>query len=456
MTARAENAKTLAALLGVGEAAAVELLLGPVVVTGDAPGHAFATELTHILERTIESVVTDVRLDARLEIVVGNASARIPGVRHLHVGFTDCGLRLDHKVIEVSRDAPQGHAVFATIGACFAAAAAVNIVVDGAVPQARPLPFEINNDDFLRAQDVDLETALEIGTAHLAGGGAIGNAFLWSLRRFDVRGTLYIADPDDVSAGNLNRCLWFTSADIGEPKANRLAAAAATSFPNLNLIPRRDVLHALQDKANPKWLERLIVGVDSRRARRALQAECPREVFDSSTTGIEEVVLHFNKQPSQVACMSCIYFEDAREQAHEEHVAESLGVTLDEVRANFVSAVAAKRIITNYPTLKVADIIGLAYDSLFKALCGEGVLRTKAGRDVLAPFAFVSVLAGALLAVEFVRRARTGRIAEPFNYWRVSPWGPPVTRLKATRDRRERCQFCGDEVYAGVVRQLWG
>lgn len=42
------------------------------------------------------------------------------------------------------------------------------------------------------------------------------------------------------------------------------------------------------------WLKRLIVGVDSPRARRNLQTEVPGEVYDASTTGISEVVVHFS------------------------------------------------------------------------------------------------------------------------------------------------------------------
>ena len=65
--------------------------------------------------------------------------------------------------------------------------------------------------------------------------------------------------------------------------------------------------------------------MDSRRARRSLQMELPPSVFDASTTGVSEVVLHFNRQPSELACLSCIYPENERERAHEENVAEALG-----------------------------------------------------------------------------------------------------------------------------------
>ncbi|KAJ8135073.1 hypothetical protein OY671_011714, partial [Metschnikowia pulcherrima] len=47
---------------------------------------------------------------------------------------------------------------------------------------------------------------------------------------------------------------------------------------------------------------------------------------------------------------------------------------------------------------------GLAYDSSFKESCGKGQSKTGTATRVLAPFGFISVLAGAMLAIEMVQR----------------------------------------------------
>ena len=182
----------------------------------------------------------------------------------------------------------------------------------------------------------------------------------------------------------------------------------------------------------------------------------PRRVFDASTTGITEVVLHFNRSPSSYACMSCVYYEAPDETAHEQHVAELLGVSAADARSNFVSKAAAILIAGRYPALTSESLVGLAYDSLFKQLCGQGALKTAADEQVLAPFAFVSVLAGALLAIEIVRRAGSSAIELPFNYWRVSPWSAPVIRARELRSKRIACEFCDNPVLQRVLRDLWG
>jgi hypothetical protein len=81
-------------------------------------------------------------------------------------------------------------------------------------------------------------------------------------------------------------------------------------------------------------------------------------------------------------------------------------------------------------------------------------LKTAEGRQVLAPFAFVSVLGGVLLAIEFVRRLH-GNYADLFNDWRVSPWTNPVMRRQRKREKRLDCEFCGNPVLADIARKIW-
>jgi hypothetical protein len=65
------------------------------------------------------------------------------------------------------------------------------------------------------------------------------------------------------------------------------------------------------------------------------------------------------------------------------------------------------------------------------------------------------VLAGALLAIEFVRRS-----AEPaqdrFNYWTVSPWYPFLLGRQRREARRPACPFCGVPELRTTATRLWG
>jgi hypothetical protein len=177
-------------------------------------------------------------------------------------------------------------------------------------------------------------------------------------------------------------------------------------------------------------------------------------VFDASTTGVAEVVLHYNRQPTELACMGCVYYENPEEHAHEKHVADALGVSVRDVREERISSNAAREIHSRYPQISTSELEGLAYDTLFKRLCSTEKLKTAEGRQVLAPFAFVSVLAGTLLAIEFVRRIQNRDDAR-FNEWHVSPWANPVMRCRHVLSANPECEFCGNEVFSRIARRLW-
>jgi hypothetical protein len=182
--------------------------------------------------------------------------------------------------------------------------------------------------------------------------------------------------------------------------------------------------------------------------------ELPQSVFDASTTGVSEIVLHFNGQPWELACLSCIYPENERERAHEENVAEALGLSVNEVRIGFISEATAANICRKYSELRVEDLAGRAFDTVYKELCGVGKLRSVGDEQVLAPFSFVSVLAGAYLAMEFaIRVSRPGETR--FNYWRVSPWHSPVPGLRQTRSRDAACEFCRKPYFRQAMKDLW-
>ena len=336
---------------------------------------------------------------------------------------------------------------------CYAGASILKAMLGDRVPYASDEEICIDPSLFTRSPEIfDLE--IDLGVAYLAGAGAIGNSLLFALQFFRVKGLLYVTDPDFVSDGNLNRCLFFKNSDIGNPKATTLVAYAQPLLPSLKLYPiKYELARVPAAKDGGAWLKRLIVAVDSRRGRRHLQSEIPGEVFDASTTGIAEVVTHYNKQPLDGrACMGCIYDQDAIEDAHEKHVTEVLGVTLEQVRQNYIEAEAEILIKRKYPQL-TNNIIGITYDTLFKELCGAGRLVTDGDKQVLAPLAFVSALAGALLALTITEHILN---ISSYNYWRLSPWCNPNYRLQQVMLKSSKCEFCNRLAFQKGSIEIWG
>ena len=457
LTCDQENAKALAALLGIEEEDAAERLQFRIAVTFD-PAHqqsqALGNHIISMLQRTIESAGTPDGQAIAIEVIIGLRSPSTSAPLRLYVGEDgpDFVIRENAPLPKCDLSIPSPLLV---IAACYVAAAALRIAFGTSFPIHNPAPVVLSWTALFGPDLQQLTRPLDIRETYLAGAGAVGHGFLYTLRHFDVRGTLFVTDPKNVTAGGLNRCLLFDADDLGHPKASRLCEVAQRYFPTLTLAPvDKELDEARKSRGKDFLIERLVVAVDSRRARRSLQLALPREVFDASTTDVTEVVLHFNRQPSELACLSCVYPENERERQHEENVAEALGLTVEEVRSGLITPSLAARICAKYTELRPEELFGRALDTVYKELCGVSKLKSVGGKQVLAPFSFVSVLAGAYLAVEFALRLFKPDI-QRFNYWRVSPWHNPVPQLRQMRSRDPHCEFCGEETLRRVMRQLW-
>lgn len=455
--AQHQNATTLAAALGLTEARAAELLDLTVLVTADPTdltALALASDVVELLGRTVREATRDLPAGrVAAELVIGAASGRT-NAKHIFVQVSAHGAAMfQNQPTSVEPCAPIHRLLCAWI-ACYTCAVVLSRAVDVDLPFNLPVPFKFSFD-VLGLDLAALDQPVDISHAYLAGAGAIGNGLLWAGRHLDLRGRLDITDDDVVDSGNLNRQVWFQATDIKAGKAERLALHAQPFFPNLKLVPRPCRLQGLDERSSGAWLPRLIVAVDSRRARRALQNEIPGEVFDASTTDIREVVVHYHRQPTDFACLSCIYAPDTVEFSRESHVAEHLGVSVEEVRSERITAATAVQIQASFPHLQVEDLVGLAYDSLFRSLCGEGALKSTTQREQTAPFAFVSCLAGVMLAFELVRRLGHSGSERDFNYWCISAWHPPLAQRRRLRSRQADCAFCSNSTFRAVNASLW-
>ncbi|MGI8641649.1 MAG: ThiF family adenylyltransferase [Pyrinomonadaceae bacterium] len=453
-----ENIRMLASIIGKDMQMAASLLDSSIALVFDPKDLAssqFAGFLNNLLSRTIKSVVNNPAKSEKntISVLIGNVDSS-DGDNKLYVNF-DSERIIISSVISKTALPSNVHPILLLLGACYTAAQVIQRIVGDMLPIPFFNPLEINFKSIL-GDDFSLDSKFDIQTAYLAGAGAIGNGFVLALSLLNPSGKLYIADLDIVDEGNLNRCVWFDESNVGFNKADELVKIAQPKFKTLDLISHSGELQSIPTKNSGAWLRRLIIGVDSRRVRRNLQNEIPGEVYDASTTDIREVVLHFNNQPlNGLACLSCIYFEDVAESAHELHVAEVLGVSLQEVQSNYISAIAAQKICQKYDYLIAGNVEGLAYDSLFKQLCGEGMLKTSEDKQVLAPFSFVSVLAGTYLAIEFAKRIISCNPVEKFNYWRISPWSVPVLRAQKYRHSKIGCDFCGNPIMVETANSLW-
>jgi hypothetical protein len=452
-----ENARTLAQIIGTSQQNAAELLDGHVGVfvdTSDDRHNEVADFLVLLLERTVSNIHKNPDTTDGLDMCVCIGSVPNLEAVDLFVGIDPEKVLICSEKVPIQATTNGSNQIWALTGACYTAAQVVRKLVGDLLPVPKVEHIQINYIDIF-GETFHVEEEFDIGITWLVGAGAIGNAFVFALNLLNPKGELHVVDPDAVDGGNLNRCLCFGEKDLELNKAKQLSEWLKARNPSLRVYYHGFELAKVPEKSDGPWLPRLVVAVDSRIARRNIQNEIPGEVYDASTTDIREFVLHFNSQPLEGrACLSCIYFQDVAEDAHKKHVAEALGVTLEDLDAQFVSTEAATKIKIKNPDVADQILEGLAYDSLFKQLCGEGRLSSAEDRQVFAPFAFVSVMAGLFLAIEFKKRILKPK-PPSFNYWKVSPWSSPVLRGQRNKFALKDCSFCSNSVMESVAKSLW-
>lgn len=447
---RDENERMLAAILGVQQEDAAEQLKQRVAITAadTIPAEALSRELREQLERTIYIVNPDERPD--LEIVVGGDA-------------TGCAARVlfvstDEHCLTVGAQGPSSieelDGLRRTFAGCYAASRVLFILLDlhRANIGPAPEPYVIKYRDIGIPGDI-FDRVIEFDDVALAGAGAVGNGLLRALRHLPTKGTLSIVDPKKQGKGNANRCLYFLEDDRDAFKAELLATRAQPDFPTLDLVSQvKTFAEFVQERGRVK---RVLVATDSRRVRRSIQDDMPLEVVDASTTDIREIIVHSHRQLTSGACLACIYRHIPEEHAREKEIARGLGISLEDVAAGLVSRKIAEKIVNAHPDLNSESIVGMAFDSLFKQRCAEERLPVGDGVQVLAPFAFVSNLAGAYLAVELARLIRDAEDQDRTNYFFLSPWSAPNPRARRSRARDAECSFCSRPQAIITLKSLW-
>jgi molybdopterin/thiamine biosynthesis adenylyltransferase len=445
MQAQAENVLALMSLLGTPEEEVVAKLTAKVTITvGETVGaRLLANDMTALLERSL-SLVDNGALD--IEVAIG-ASFKTDAPVRLHVALTTETITVGADVEDaaIADDVP---GLFRKIGACYAAGNVIARAIGGEMFEHLPEPFIVNFRAFGVTVE-DVKRRIRLDDAVLVGAGGVGNGFMWAASELDLEGNLTIADPKATSPGGLNRCLYFREGDEG-PKATTLAER--TDRPGFRVDGFVGEFSELVKQRGR--VRKVITTPDSRVTRRSIQGELPLEVLDASTTDLSEVVVHSHRQPTEGACLACIYIHIPVEDQRRQHIAEGLGLTFEEVGRGLIDAEIAKKLAAIHPGLPEADVIGRAFDTVYKEQCGKGALKTAAGQQAVAPLAFISNLAGALLALELARFERPG--AQPgSSYMTLSPWRPPSLHARRAPGRKVGCEFCGTDNGPESLREVW-
>ena len=118
-----------------------------------------------------------------------------------------------------------------------------------------------------------------LGTLHLAGCGAIGEAAAGTFVHLPVTGTLYAVDHDTLDDGNLHRYVLGLAEDVGKSKPTLIARAFEGHPLEVVQVPT----HWGKDSRTAPGRDTVLSALDTKQGRIELQAGLPRELFNAWT-----------------------------------------------------------------------------------------------------------------------------------------------------------------------------
>jgi hypothetical protein len=354
-------------------------------------------------------------------------------------------------------------------------------------PRTAPTPFALNLLTLGEPSEAPpLPERVELGTVHLAGCGAIGQAFTAALRELPVTGTLVAVDHEVLDEGNLQRYLLSLAADVGTAKPALIAQALAGT--ELAVEPIESIWGS-DERCGP-GRETVVAALDTKQGRIELQAGLPHELFNAWTQPADTGVSRhqaFGTDP----CLACLGWPKGSRPSRSETIATALGehelrvihylshpipvgqplppqvitptgrLPLPDDAKSWAERSLLVDLIARYelPAESFEELKNLPVDALYRdAVCAGILIEHGADRsgDVSVPLAHQSALAGILLAAWLVidRSPELRELRPEATQARYDVLRGGNQVWPRQRERTERC-ICGDDDYLSVYRSRW-
>lgn len=331
-----------------------------------------------------------------------------------------------------------------------------------------------------------LPADVDLGTVHLAGCGAIGEAFVAALRELPVSGTLVAVDHEEVDEGNLQRYLLAGVTDVGVAKPTLVGRALEGT--RLAVEPVATRWGA--DERTAPGRGTIVSALDTKQGRIELQGGLPREIFNAWTQP-EDIGVSRHQDFGETPCLACLAWPTQPRPSRSAMIAEALGE--HELRVNhylgnnvpvgqplpapmiqgtrrlqvppegggWVERSLLTDLIERHdlPPAPFENLGGLMVEQLYRdAVCAGMLIEHGAGGEgeVSVPLAHQSALAGILLAstlvIDRVPELRALRPEASVARYDVLRGGEQ--HLPRPRARADRC-ICWDPDYRAAYADRW-
>lgn len=362
----------------------------------------------------------------------------------------------------------------AAVAAALAASEIFRRMFHGYLPEPYRRPgsdYALSLLDHGTSTGADLALAPDaLGQVVLGGVGAVANPALWVLARHqNLEGEMWLVDPERIDLDNLERYALATDRDVEKRTlkvdlgVRELARSRVTA--HAKPVPL-DVFAGTFGDGFP--FPTLCVSPDNIDARRQAQSLLPRLLVNGAT-GEGNIGVSWHRFDSSRPCLCCVYHPGDPPKSDTQKVAEALGLDHDKAAKLW----AANKAIGKEDFDKVAAELGLTDGQQAEwrgrsirefytgFVCGAVRMELPAAKKAASvPLAHQSVLTGALMAAELIKRTSPSleALSQPASAFQCYDVRAPLGTqwISAGISEPVRDCICQDPDYRAVYEEKWG
>jgi len=366
---------------------------------------------------------------------------------------------------ETPTEVMRNNTVGASVAAALAAAEVFKWLIGGlplrpgiTVMPTRRLVFSTYDYRLTAGDNPALPSVVALDDTVVVGLGGIGAAFIAAAASLPaITGVLALVDRDTLDDTNLNRFL--------------IARPGDTDF-KVELCRQALGFHT-GVRAYPEWFDSFIeehgdqheiavVGVDTDRVRRSVQATRPKLILNAGTSDVASFRLTRHDY-EHGACLSCIARADLADHPVERELARQLGLELATILDYQASGHPLPVELLRQSRLLDEQVVQRLGNhplaEIQQRLCGQLVLGTSQ-QEAAVSISFLSALPGFLLLGELIKELNYRDLVRPplneqVNHMLLSVLGRPhPALLHGWRDKRSDCD-CVRPAYQHAYARKW-
>lgn len=303
----------------------------------------------------------------------------------------------------------------------------------------------------------------------MIGCGGVGQAIVFALNQFDLRGRITLIDPDFIDESNKQRYPLAFNENVGMKKVLYLSKYLLDHSNNLLTILEYISPYEVAISINESLfkMKEVFISVDNVRTRTNLQAALPRKIWNAwSDTHANTLRYGIGKHNfiDDYQCLACVYYPQGKSPTQMELNTALLGLNEEELNSRIQQNDPIKEedlqfIFKNYilrPDQKqrLINLIGQPFNNIFHGECG--VFNLKLGeKHERTTATHIPMLVGTFLVIQYILHQleiEEGELIQSIADFNAFTY--PSEECLIKKKRNPNC-ICGNPIYQEVFKNKW-